>query len=224
MQGIRDAGDTARAACVSLRMNHRMDHRILALCLSFMLSACLGPVPASAPGSHVQAPAPEALTPEAATAEAPIFEAPIFEAPIFEALAFDALAFFEGHSEGVGTLDKMVGKTEQMRVSSEGTRLADGSLRLVQRVTQGARRERKRTWIIRETAPGRYAGTLTDAAGPVRGESDGNRLHLAYVMKGGFMVHQWLYLQPGGRVAQNRMRVSKLGMAVARLDETIRKQ
>ncbi len=137
---------------------------------------------------------------------------------------FDALAFFEGHSEGIGTLDKMVGKTEHMRVTGDGTRLADGSLRLVQRVTEGDKPERKRTWIIRETAPGVYAGTLTDAVGPVTGESDGNHLHLAYRMKGGFGVHQWLYLEAGGKVAQNRMRVSKLGVAVAELDETIRKQ
>ncbi|WP_420606306.1 DUF3833 family protein [Novosphingopyxis sp.] len=137
---------------------------------------------------------------------------------------FDALAFFEGHGEGTGTLDKLVGKSERTRVSSEGTRLADGSLRLVQHVTEGDKPERKRTWNIRETAPGRYAGTLTDAAGPVTGESEGNRLHLAYRMKGGLGVDQWLYLEPGGRVAQNRMKVSKLGVAVARLDETIRKQ
>ena len=84
--------------------------------------------------------------------------------------------------------------------------------------------ERKRTWVIHETAPGRYAGTLTDAKGPVTGSSEGNVLHLAYTMKGGFGVDQWLYLQPGGKVALNRMKVSKLGITVAKLDETIRKE
>jgi len=137
---------------------------------------------------------------------------------------FDALAFFEGHSEGVGTLDKIVGKTEQTRVSSDGTRLEDGSLRLVQHIEEGDKPERKRSWVIRQTAPGRYAGTLTDAEGPVTGSSEGNRLHLEYRMKGGFGVDQWLYLQPGGKVALNRMRVSKLGITVAKLDETIRKE
>lgn len=141
-----------------------------------------------------------------------------------QAPRFDALAFFAGHSQGTGTLDKMVGETVHVRVSSTGTRLPDGSLRLVQRVAQGTRPERKRVWILRETAPGRYAGTLTDAAGPVTGEADGNRLHLSYRMKGGLTVDQWLYLEPGGRVAQNHMKVSKLGVAVAKLDETIRKE
>ena len=136
---------------------------------------------------------------------------------------FDALAFFEGHSEGTGTLDKMVGKTERVRVSGDGTRLANGSLRLVQHVTEGDKPERKRSWIIRESAPGVYTGTLTDAVGAVTGETDGNRLHLAYKTKGGFSIDQWLYLEPGGRVAHNRLKASKLGVAVARLDETIRK-
>jgi hypothetical protein len=137
---------------------------------------------------------------------------------------FDALAFFEGESTGLGTLDKIVGKTATTRVSSTGSRQPDGSLRLVQRVTEGAKPQRTRSWVIRETMPGQYEGKLTDATGPVTGESNGNRLHLAYRMKGGFDVDQWLYLEPGGRVAQNHMKVSKLGVAVARLDETIRKQ
>ena len=52
----------------------------------------------------------------------------------------------------------------------------------------------------------------------------GNRLHLAYKMKNGMGVEQWIYLQPGGQVALNRMRVTKFGVPVATLEETIRKQ
>ena len=162
-----------------------------------------------------------ALMPLALTACLGQVREPSLAAP---APPFDALAFFEGHSEGVGTLDKIVGKTEQTRVSSDGTRLDDGSLRLVQHIEEGDKPERKRTWVIHETAPGRYAGTLTDADGPVTGSSEGNRLHLAYTMKGGLGVDQWLYLEPGGKVALNRMKVSKLGITVAKLDEMIRKE
>ena len=36
-------------------------------------------------------------------------------------------------------------------------------------------------------------------------------------------MHQWLYLQPGGRTALNRMVVRKLGIAVVTPDETIRR-
>ncbi len=54
------------------------------------------------------------------------------------------------------------------------------------------------------------------------GEAVGNRLHLAFRMRGGMMVDQWLTLSPDARVAQNRLIVRKLGMTVATLGETIR--
>ena len=69
--------------------------------------------------------------------------------------------------------------------------------------------------------PGRYRGTLTEASGPVTGEVVGNRLTLAFPMRGGLRVRQWLYLQPGGQVARNRLVVTKLGVPVASLDEVI---
>ncbi len=56
------------------------------------------------------------------------------------------------------------------------------------------------------------------------GTSEGNCLQLAYRMKGGLGVDQWLYLQPGGKVELNPMKVSKLGITVAKLDETIRRK
>ena len=43
-------------------------------------------------------------------------------------------------------------------------------------------------------------------------------------MKGGLHAQQWLYLQPGGQVARNRMVVTKFGVPVASLDETITKR
>jgi hypothetical protein len=72
--------------------------------------------------------------------------------------------------------------------------------------------------------PGRYTGTLSDADGPVTGLVTGNRLRLSFRMRGGMDVDQWLTLAPGGRWARNVLRVSKFGMTVATLDETIRKR
>lgn len=54
------------------------------------------------------------------------------------------------------------------------------------------------------------------------GEVTGNLLHLAFSMKGGLRAQQWLYLQPGGQVSRNRMLITKFGLPVASLDETIR--
>ena len=57
----------------------------------------------------------------------------------------------------------------------------------------------------------------------VAGDVNGNCLHLTYPMKGGMKVEQRIYLQPGGKTALNRMTVSKLGITVAHLNETISK-
>jgi hypothetical protein len=42
-------------------------------------------------------------------------------------------------------------------------------------------------------------------------------------MRGDMDVDQWLTLAPGGRTARNVLRVRKMGLTVAALDETIRK-
>lgn len=108
-----------------------------------------------------------------------------------------------------------------VHVIGHGTVAPDGNLTLVQDVTQGSEPSKQREWQLRRVAPDRYTGTLTDAAGPVIADTAGNRLHIAYRQKDGLAVEQWLYLQPGGQVALNRMRVSKWGVAVAALAETI---
>ena len=92
---------------------------------------------------------------------------------------------------------------------------------LDQSVERGGRPATRRQWRLRPDGTRGYVGTLTDAVGPVSGAVDGNTLHLSFVMKGGLKAEQWLYLQPGGMVAHNVMLVRKLGMTVARLDETI---
>lgn len=135
---------------------------------------------------------------------------------------FDALTFFAGRLQGEGRLRKMGGRTEPVSVESRG-RLDDGVLHLEQVVREGAKPPRSRAWAIREVAPGRYRGTLSDAAGPVTGEAVGNRLHLAFRLKGGLAADQWLTLAPDGRSAANVLKVRKLGITVAVLAETIRK-
>ncbi len=109
-----------------------------------------------------------------------------------------------------------------MRVVSDGT-VEDGTLHLVQTVQEGGKPPRQRTWTMRETSPGHYRGTLSDARGAVTGEAEGNRLHLSFTMKGGFPTEQWLTLSPDGHRAHNVMKVRKLGLTVGVLVEDIRK-
>ncbi len=67
-------------------------------------------------------------------------------------------------------------------------------------------------------------GGLSDAAGPVTGRIEGNRLHLRFSMNGGLRADQWLALQPGGQMLHNVMIVRKFGLPVARLDEVIMRE
>ena len=135
---------------------------------------------------------------------------------------FDALAFFAGRTEGKGRLTKILSGTTDTLVEGRGT-VNDGTLTLEQDVHEGSRPVKHRTWHIRETAPDRYTGALTDAEGKVSGETIGNRLHLSFTMKGGLPTEQWLTLAPDGSHAMNRMTVKKFGMTVAVLEEDIRR-
>ena len=136
---------------------------------------------------------------------------------------FDPAAFFGGRTTGQGSVDIVFRSPEALRVQGSGRVEADGSLVLDQIVHRGSRAPSRRQWRFRKLGPNRFGGTLTDAAGPVAAEVRGNCLHLRYPMKGGVHAEQFIYLQADGRAAINRMTIRKLGMVVARVDETIRK-
>jgi hypothetical protein len=155
-------------------------------------------------------------------AGASVAPAPPVPAAETAAPAFDPFVFFNGRSRGEGRLKIAMRAGRLVDVRSEGHR-EDDTLVLEQRVEQEGEAPRDRTWRLRQVGPGRYAGTLSDAAGPVEGKTEGNRLHLSFRMKGGLKADQWLTLSPDGRSAHNVMKVRKLGIVVATLDETIRR-
>lgn len=134
---------------------------------------------------------------------------------------FDPIAFFEGRTEGRGSLNTILSGRNTTLVAGLGKRTAPDALVLEQSVRRGAGAPALRTWELHRVAPGRYAGTLSDASGPVAADVAGNRLHIAFPMKGGLSAQQWLYLSPNGQIAQNRMVVTKLGIPIASLDEVI---
>jgi len=137
--------------------------------------------------------------------------------------AFPVARFFAGTTQGQGVLRVMMSGRRLVQVSSVGRVGPDGVVIVDQSVVEQGKPPRARSWALREVAPGRYAGTLSDAAGPVEGFVAGNRLHLRFPMRGGMEADQWLTLAPDGRSARNILRVRKLGLTVAALEETIRK-
>lgn len=136
---------------------------------------------------------------------------------------FPVLSFFEGRTEGRGTLRVIFRSPRAIHVRGSGRVAPDGTLVLHQRIREEGKAPRERVWRIRKTSPSRYAGTLSDAEGPVAGEARGNRLRLAYTAEDGMRVEQVLTLAPDGRSAHNALAVRKWGLPVAALEETIRK-
>ena len=136
---------------------------------------------------------------------------------------FDVATFFLGKTEGEGRLKVVMRKTKTVRVHGSGSVDASGNVTLNQTVETAGKPSTTRTWIIAAIGNNRYGGSLTGTISPIRGVVSGNCLHLWLKMKGGLKAEQWLYLQPGGRVALNRMIIRKMGIHVATLEETIRK-
>ena len=137
---------------------------------------------------------------------------------------FSPQAFFSGKTVGEGTLKIAFSQKRHTHVEGLGEVKKNGTLILVQRVKEGGKPPRTRTWHIRAVGGGNFQGTLSDADGPISADVRGNLLHIRFKDKDGLDNEQWLYLQPGGRVARNRLVVSKFGIRLATLDETITKK
>lgn len=136
--------------------------------------------------------------------------------------AFNPVEFFRGRTHGEGMLKIIFQSAKKMSVDSEGSQEKDGSLLLKQVIHEPGKPARVRYWRMRQTGPNRFDGTLTDAAGPVRVDVDGDRLRIRYEAKNHLDFDQWL-TPTGPREVKNAMRVKRFGFTVARYDEVIRK-
>lgn len=133
---------------------------------------------------------------------------------------FDPVAFFSGETRGEGRLKIVFRRTVPMAVRGSGSIEVDGTLRLrqdIERQGQVTRRE----WQIRRMPDGRFAATLSEAAGPVMVDVRNSVLRIAYRTRSGDQIRQSIRLQPGGKHARNRMNVIKFGIVVATISEEI---
>jgi len=135
----------------------------------------------------------------------------------------DPFEFFEGRTENSATVKVMLKKPFRSRTVGHGKIEPDGSLTMVQTVTQEGKPPRQRRWRVRKLAPGRYTAAMSDAVGPVAIEKVGNRYRFRFKMKGQLAVEQWLTPLPGGRSASNIVKVRKMGVTVATTEGVIRK-
>ena len=132
---------------------------------------------------------------------------------------FDPFKFFLGRSHGDGQLKVITKSYQSINVDSVG-RVDGDTLVINQHISPRDGTPRDRQWRLKRDGPGRYAGTLTDAVGPVTADVEGDRLHIRYASKDG-AVEQYLSLAPDTTYADNRMTVKRMGVVVATLEETI---
>lgn len=133
------------------------------------------------------------------------------------------LRFFEGRTESVGTMKIMMHKTRRVRSLGRGTIGQDGSLTLIQDVHDDGDPPHQRTWHIRQVGRGKYAGTMTEAIGPVTIDQDGDGYRFRFKMRGGLAVEEWLVPDRDGNSGSSTLTIRKYGMTVASSKGTIRK-
>jgi len=133
----------------------------------------------------------------------------------------DPIAYFTGRAEGRATLHKLVGAGETILVHSSGRSDGKGGVLLDQRIEEPGKSERTRHWHLVPTGGSGFAGTLTDANGPVVASVAGPRLDIAFPMNGGLKAKQVLVLRADGKTLDNRLTVTKFGLRLAYLDEVI---
>ena len=139
-------------------------------------------------------------------------------------LTFDPVSAFAGRSHGNGTLEVIFQPPQPFHVESRGFTQADGTFRLEQKVQFTGKPPQKRVWLLKRVSPTDYAGTLSDAEGPVGGRVAGPQLSLVYPLPGNLIMHQTLTLEPGGKIIDNVGRITFLGIQVGYLHETIERK
>lgn len=132
--------------------------------------------------------------------------------------------FFAGNTTGEGVLVTRLKADRRFQVASSGRSESDGAFVLDQTVKYANGQIEKRTFRMRRVDDFRYTGSLTGASGPVFARAEGNSFHVTYAIKRpAVTMEQWIYLQPDGRTALNRATVKVLGIPVAHISETIRR-
>jgi hypothetical protein len=135
----------------------------------------------------------------------------------------DPLSFFEGRTETVSTVKMVMKKPFKSRSLGRGKLLGDRSLDLVQRVEDEGRPPHERRWKIRQVGPGRFAGTMSEAVGPVTIEETPKGYRFRFKLKDNMAVEQWLMPMAGGKAARSKVTVRRFGIAVFKSDGVVRK-
>jgi hypothetical protein len=133
------------------------------------------------------------------------------------------MRFFEGRTESIGTVRLVMKKPFQSKAIGKGEIRSDGSLFLLQRVYEKGEQPRDRRWHMRKVGPGRYAGTMSEAKGPVTVEEIDGKYRFRFRMDGSVSVEQWLIPSADGQSAHSKVTIRKYGIQVGSSNAVIQK-
>lgn len=133
------------------------------------------------------------------------------------------LRFFEGRTETVGTMKAIMKRAHRVESIGHGTIGSDGALTLVQQVRDEGEAPHQRIWHIRQVGPTRFAGTMSEASGPIVIEQVGDGYRFSFNLKGGLAAEQWLVPNRDGNSGSSVLTVRKFGVTVARSEATVRR-
>ena len=136
----------------------------------------------------------------------------------------DLTAFFTGHSHADNVLKIVFHDPTRLIVDTVGGKGDRGDFVLIDTVHEGDKPVRTRKWIMRQTAPNHFTGSLSDAVGPVDVDVSGDSATIRYTMKdGNLKIVQQMQLQSDGRTLSNHVTAKKFGLTFAHVDGTIHK-
>ena len=147
----------------------------------------------------------------------------LLHAPATAGSVSSPMKFFEGRTEGTGTIRILLGKTYRTRSVGHGRFEPDGTMVFVQRVVDDGKPPHERRWKIRQTGPRHFTGTMSEAIGPVTIEEIAGRYRFRFRMKGNLSVEQWLVPLAGGTAARNTLTIRKFGVKVGTSEGMLRK-
>jgi hypothetical protein len=136
----------------------------------------------------------------------------------------DMTGFFTGRTHADNVVRIALHGPHKLIVDSIGGRNKEGNFVLIDTVQEEGKPVRKRTWEMHPVGPGRFTGSLSDAAGPVDVITQGNSATISYVMKdGNLKITQQIQLQSDGKTLSNHVIAKKFGMKFGEVDGTIHK-
>lgn len=135
----------------------------------------------------------------------------------------DPLSFFAGGTETLSTIKVMMKRPIRSHSVGRGRLMPDHSLDLLQHVDEEGSPPHDRRWRIRQVGPGHFAGTMSDAVGPVTIDETPTGYRFRFKLKNHLSVEQVLTPIEGGSAAHSQTVVRKFGIPVARSEGTVRK-